>query len=56
VNAGCLKPSPSVLVRSDQEVVMNPFDYFERFSSSIEHYPILALLIAGIGGLLSIST
>lgn len=35
---------------------MNPFDYFERFSSTIEQHPLLALLIAAVGGLLSIST
>lgn len=35
---------------------MNPFDYFESVSNSIEHYPLFALLIAAVGGLLSTST
>lgn len=35
---------------------MNPFDYFESVSASIETYPLLALLIAFVGGLLSTST
>jgi len=35
---------------------MNPFDYIESVSASIEHYPLFALLIAGVGGVLSTST
>ncbi len=35
---------------------MNPFDYFESVSTTIEHYPPLAVLIAAVGGLLSTST
>lgn len=35
---------------------MNPFDYFESVSASIEQYPLVALLVALIGGVLSTST
>ncbi|MBA3631895.1 MAG: hypothetical protein H0W58_03645 [Acidobacteria bacterium] len=35
---------------------MNPFDFFESVSASIEQYPLLTLLIAAIGGVLSTST
>jgi hypothetical protein len=35
---------------------MNPFDYFESVSTTIEQYPLLAVLIAALGGLLSTST
>ncbi len=34
---------------------MNPFDYIESLSNSIEHYPLVALLVATVGGLLSTS-
>jgi hypothetical protein len=35
---------------------MNPFDFFEGLSSAIEHYPLVALLVAATGGVLSTST
>ena len=35
---------------------MNPFDYIESLSSSIEQYPSIALLVALIGGVLSTTT
>src|SRR5581483_1871613 len=35
---------------------MNPFNYFEKFSSTIEQRPLIALAIAAVGGLLSLST
>jgi hypothetical protein len=35
---------------------VNPFDYIESVSASIEHYPLIALLAALIGGVLSTST
>jgi len=35
---------------------MNPFDYIESVSASIEQYPLFALLVAAIGGVLSTST
>jgi hypothetical protein len=35
---------------------MNPFDYIESVSSSVAQYPLVALLVAAIGGLLSTST
>jgi hypothetical protein len=35
---------------------VNPFDYIESVSASVEHYPLVALLVAAVGGLLSTST
>jgi len=35
---------------------MNPFEYFDSVATLIEHYPMLALFIALIGGLFSTST
>ncbi len=35
---------------------MNPFDYIESVSASIEQYPLIALLVALIGGVLSTTT
>jgi len=35
---------------------MDPFDYFESVSASIEHYPLVALLVAAVGGFLSTTT
>jgi len=35
---------------------MNPFDFFESFAATIEHYPLVALLVAALGGVLSTST
>ncbi len=35
---------------------MNPFDFIESVSASIEQYPLVALLVAAIGGALSTST
>ncbi len=50
----------ALTVRSHDEVnnnsLMNPFDYFESVSASIEQYPLIALLIAAVGGVLSTST
>jgi hypothetical protein len=34
---------------------MNPFDFIESVSASIEQYPLVALLVAAIGGVLSTS-
>ncbi len=50
----------ALTIRSHDEVnnnsLMNPFDYFESVSASIEQYPLIALLIAAVGGVLSTST
>ncbi len=35
---------------------MNPFEYIGQASNAIAHYPLVALLVAAIGGLLSTST
>ncbi len=35
---------------------MNPFDFIEGVSASVEQFPSIALLIALIGGVLSTST
>jgi len=32
---------------------MNPFDFIENVSASIAQYPLVALLVAAIGGVLS---
>jgi hypothetical protein len=35
---------------------VNPFDYIESVSASVAQYPLVALLVAAIGGVLSTST
>lgn len=35
---------------------MNPFEYISRASEAIAQYPLVALLVAAVGGLLSTST
>lgn len=35
---------------------MNPFDYFESASAAIEQSPLVAVLVAAVGGALSTST
>ncbi len=35
---------------------MNPFEYIERATGAIAQYPLAALLVALIGGVLSTST
>jgi len=35
---------------------MNPFDYIESVSASVAQYPLIALLVAAVGGVLSTST
>jgi len=35
---------------------MNPFDYIESMSASVAQYPLVALFVAAIGGVLSTST
>jgi hypothetical protein len=32
---------------------MNPFDYFESLSASIEHSALVAVFVAAVGGVLS---
>jgi hypothetical protein len=35
---------------------MNPADFFDRLSEVIAHYPLVAILVAFAGGVLSTST
>lgn len=35
---------------------MNPFDFIENVSADVLQYPLVALLVAAIGGVLSTST
>ena len=35
---------------------MNPVNFIDRVSGAIAHYPLVALLIAVVGGLLATST
>jgi hypothetical protein len=35
---------------------MNPFDFIESVSASVAQYPLEALLVAALGGVLSTST
>ena len=35
---------------------MNPFDYFESVSASIEQSPLIAVFVAAVGGALSTSS